>query len=293
MTVLATARTHIPVAVPVTILVTIVVAVIARWLLRRIIGRTVKTVSETSFARRMASATPDPAGTSSAQLAAERTAARARTVGALLQKIVSVVIFVIVAVIILSVLGADVGPFIASAGIVGIAIGFGAQSLIKDFLTGLFMIMEDQYGVGDTVDTGQAVGIVEDVGLRVTRLRDDNGVLWYVPNGSITRIGNRSQGWSVARVDVPVAHTADLEQVQDLLTATATALAADPEWRDDILDDPPISQLDSLTPDGALLHVQLRSQPHRQAAIARELRLRVKRALDSAGVPYKQGPEAV
>jgi moderate conductance mechanosensitive channel len=290
MTVLAAARTNFPIAVPVTILVTIVVAIIARWLLRRIIGRTVKTIAETSFARRMAGTRSDPESHATAQLAAERTAARARTVGALLQKIVSVVIFVIVVVIILSVLGADVGPFIASAGIVGIAIGFGAQSLIKDFLTGLFMIMEDQYGVGDTVDTGQAIGIVEDVGLRVTRLRDDNGVLWYVPNGSITRIGNLSQGWSLARVDVPVAHTADLEQVQDLLRATAAALAADPEWREDILEDPPFAQLDSLTPDGALLHVQVRCQPYRQGAVARELRLRVKRALDAAGVPYKQGP---
>jgi moderate conductance mechanosensitive channel len=221
---------------------------------------------------------------------AERTASRARTVGATLQKVVSVVLLVVVLVIVLDLLGISVGPLVASAGIVGIAIGFGAQSLIKDFLTGIFMILEDQYGVGDVIDTGQAAGTVEDVGLRVTRLRDDDGVLWYVPNGSITRVGNKSQGWAAARIEVPVAYTEDLEAVQELLRSTADALAQDSDWREDILDEPAGATLEAMTPDAALMRVQLRTQPLRQANVARELRLRVKRALDDAGVAYKQGP---
>jgi len=290
MDVLATARAHGSFAVPITIAAVIVGAVILRWLIRRLISRTVKTISENSFARRMARARAEHEGLEIAEVMAERTASRARTVGATLQKVVSVVLLVVVLVIVLDLLGISVGPLVASAGIVGIAIGFGAQSLIKDFLTGIFMILEDQYGVGDVIDTGQAAGTVEDVGLRVTRLRDDDGVLWYVPNGSITRVGNKSQGWAAARIEVPVAYTEDLEAVQELLRSTADALAQDSDWREDILDEPAGATLEAMTPDAALMRVQLRTQPLRQANVARELRLRVKRALDDAGVAYKQGP---
>ena len=100
---------------------------------------------------------------------------------------------------ILDVVGLPIGPLLASAGIVGVAVGFGAQSLVKDFLSGIFLILEDQYGVGDLVDTGMGtVGTIEAVGLRVTRLRDGSGVVWYVRNGEILRVGNHSQGWSTA-----------------------------------------------------------------------------------------------
>src|SRR5690606_4989578 len=106
----------------------------------------------------------------------------------------------------------ELGPLIAGAGIVGVALGFGAQSLVKDFLTGLFMLIEDQYGVGDIVDVGPATGVVEGITLRTTRLRDVEGVLWHVPNGEIKRVGNLSQQWSRAVLDVPVPYETDLDR---------------------------------------------------------------------------------
>jgi moderate conductance mechanosensitive channel len=285
-----------PWAVALAVVGTIVAAVVARWLVRRVINRTVKTFSDNIFARRVsraraahgASAGTD-ADAAAAQIA-ERTAARARTLGAVLGSAATFVIAVVAAIIVLQLLGLDVTPLIASAGVVGIAVGFGCQSLIKDFVTGTFMILEDQYGVGDQIDAGQASGTVEDVGLRVTKLRDDNGVLWYVPNGSIQRIGNMSQGWAVANVEVPVAYRENLEEVRELLRTTAEAQAADSDWDNDILDEPAKCTVESMTPDAVLLRVQLRTQPLRQNEVARELRMRVKDALDAAGVAYKQGP---
>jgi len=285
-----------PWTVGVTILATVIAAVIARWLVRRVILRAVKTFSDNTFARRVARARVTHAtltnvdGAATPEAVAERIAGRARTVGALLSSIATFVIFAIASVIVLGLVGIDITPLIASAGVVGIAVGFGAQSLIKDFLTGIFMIMEDQYGVGDVIDVGQAAGTVEDFGLRVTKLRDDNGVLWYVPNGAILRVGNKSQGWAVATVEVPVAYSADLDSVKEMLRTTAEALATDPDWDADILAEPASSTVESMTPDNVLLRVQLRTQPLRQNDVARELRARVKHTLDEAGVAYKQGP---
>jgi small-conductance mechanosensitive channel len=285
-----------PWAIVVAIVGTIVAALLARWLVRRIIMRAVRTFSDNTFSRRLArarathTAQSTANGTDTPEVIAERIAGRARTVGALLSSIASFVIFTVAAIIVLSLVGIDITPIIASAGVIGIAVGFGAQSLIKDFLTGIFMILEDQYGVGDLIDVGQATGTVEDFGLRVTKLRDDNGVLWYVPNGAILRVGNKSQGWAVANVEVPVAYSEDLEQVRELLRTTAESLAADPDWDGDILAEPATSTVESMTPDNVVLRVQLRTQPLRQNAVARELRARVKDALDEAGVAYKQGP---
>jgi len=285
-----------PFAVAGTVAGTVLLAFLVRWLVRRIIGRTVATFSDNAFARRLARAraTHGPHGPlhgeESAEVIAERTAARARTVGALLGSIATFIIFAVAAIVVLELVGLDVTPVIASAGVVGIAVGFGAQSLIRDFLTGLFMIFEDQYGVGDVIDTGQAIGTVEDVGLRVTKLRDENGVLWYVPNGAIQRIGNKSQGWAVANVEVPVAYSEDLERVREMLRGAAEALTTDPEWEGDVLAEPATCSVESMTPDAVLLRVQLRTQPLRQNEVARELRVRVKDALDAGGVAYKQGP---
>ena len=129
---------------------------------------------------------------------------------------------------ILDVVGLPIGPLLASAGIVGVAVGFGAQSLVKDFLSGIFLILEDQYGVGDLVDTGMGtVGTIEAVGLRVTRLRDGSGVVWYVRNGEILQVGNHSQGWSTGIVDVSVAYTEDIPRVQRLIGEIAAAMAED------------------------------------------------------------------
>ncbi len=276
--------------VPVEIVLTIVAALILRWLVRRVIDRGVRTVAETSLTRRLARASANHMGEDGARVVAERTSARARTVGSLLKSVTTFTILGIAGLIVLGLIGVDIAPLIASAGIVGIAVGFGAQSLIKDFLTGIFMIFEDQYGVGDVVDAGQALGTVEEVGLRITKLRDDNGVIWYIPNGAITRIGNKSQGWAVADVQVPVAPSEDLERVQALLVETAAAMAGDPDWDAVVLDEPPVVTVESITPEAVIIRVRLHTQPTRQGAVARELRVRVKTALDGAGVAYTKGP---
>src|SRR4051794_11603155 len=142
---------------------------------------------------------------------------RAKTMGDLLKSVITGVVVAVFGTMILSQLGVNIAPIIASAGIIGIALGFGAQSLVKDFLSGVFMIFEDQYGVGDVVDLGEAAGTVESVSLRVTRLRALDGTVWYVPNGEVLRVGNKSQNWSRAVIDVGVSYDEDLARVQRVL----------------------------------------------------------------------------
>jgi small conductance mechanosensitive channel len=273
-------------AVVISVVATVMVALALRWLVRRLVSRVVRSVTQTSVTRRFARAKAGRVGEETAQILAERAAARARTLGALLKSVTTVVIVGIAAVVILGLAGVNVGPVVASAGIVGIAVGFGAQSLIRDFLTGVFMIFEDQYGVGDVVDTGQATGTVEDVGLRLTKLRDENGVIWYVPNGSIARVGNKSQGWAVADVQVPVAASEDLDHVQGVLRDTAEQLAGHPVWSADVLDESPVVSVESITPEAVMLRLRLHTRATKQGAVTRELRVKVKEALDAAGITY-------
>ena len=286
-------------------------ALILRFLLRRIIDRVVSTVSSNAVAERIARTRASRSATEADEVIAERTSARAHTVGQLLKSVavaravlalppdptvVEVGSFLIVGtavVLILGHLGVNVAPIVASAGVAGIAIGFGAQSLIKDFLTGVFMIFEDQYGVGDDIDTGQAAGTVERVGLRLTTLRDGDGVLWYIPNGTIQRVGNKSQGWAMAKVDVPVGLTEDPTRIQDLLRETADTLADDPDWTADILDVPAEATIEALTSEAMTIRVQLRTQPTRQRDVARELRLRLKHTLDQGDILYRRAPRAL
>ena len=191
----------------------------------------------------------------SGALVAERRRQRAETIGSVLRSIASFVIFGLAFVTVLAELGIEIGPMLASAGVAGVALGFGAQSLVRDFLSGIFMILEDQYGVGDLIDTGEAVGTVEEVGLRVTRLRDACGVVWYVRNGEILRVGNHSQGWSTAIVDVSVAYNEDIPSVQEVIRETADAMAEDEAWREQILEDPVVAGVESVTSAAVTIRV--------------------------------------
>ena len=161
--------------------------------------------------------------------------------GALLKSVITGVLVAIIGTMILSELGVNIAPIIASAGILGIALGFGAQSLVKDFLSGIFMIFEDQYGVGDVVDVGEASGTVEAVSLRVTRLRDVNGTVWYVRNGEILRVGNMSQNWARAVLDVTVGYDEDLARVQRVLTEVAHDLWEDEDFKGLIIEEPEVT----------------------------------------------------
>jgi small conductance mechanosensitive channel len=213
-----------------------------------------------------------------------RRAQRAETIGAVLRSIVAILIWSVAVLTVLSELGVNLAPLIAGAGIVGVALGFGAQSLVRDFLTGLFMLIEDQYGVGDVIDLGLATGTVEGVSLRTTRLRDFDGVVWHVPNGEVHRVGNKSQQWSRALVDVAIAYDADLSRATEVIRAVVRDAAADADLGTVLLDAPDVLGVESLGPERVVLRVVARTLPQEQGPVARELRARIKAALDEAGI---------
>jgi len=210
--------------------------------------------------------------------------ARTRTIGAILRSITTAIVTVVAAVMILDTLGAPMGAIVASAGIGGAAIGFGAQSLVKDFLSGIFMILEDQFGVGDLIDTGEVTGTVEDVGLRVTRLRDLSGKVWYVRNGEIVRIGNQSQGWSTATVDVPVAADEDALRAIGVLKHTMDEVYADPKWDAVLLDRPDVAGVDKVTGGTMTIRIFAKCAPNQHWGVQRDILERAQRALQAAGV---------
>ncbi len=222
--------------------------------------------------------------------AATRRVQRARTMGDLLKSVITGVLVAIFGTMILSQVGVNIAPIIASAGIIGIALGFGAQSLVKDFLSGVFMIFEDQFGVGDIVDVGEATGTVEAVSLRVTRLRDLDGTVWYVPNGEILRVGNKSQNWSRAVVDVGVGYDEDLGRAKRVLTEVAHDLWEDDDYRSIIIEEPEVTGVEALAPDAITLRVLVKTQPMEQWGVARELRQRIKARFDHEGIeiPFPQ-----
>ena len=176
----------------------------------------------------------------------------------------------------------------ASAGVVGLAIGFGAQSLVKDFLAGIAMMLEDQYGVGDSVDVGEASGTVEAVGLRVTRLRDVEGTVWYVRNGEILRVGNQSQNWARTVLDISVGYHENLARVRTILKDVAHQLWEDPAFRPVIIEEPEVWGVQSLSPEAVVVRVTLKTAPLEQWRVAREMRERIKDRFDSEGIAMPQ-----
>jgi small-conductance mechanosensitive channel len=255
---------------PLSILVLLAVAMLIRWVVHRIIDRGV-------------------AGLSAGPLS-DRRAVRARTMGSLLRSVVTTLIVVVVLIMVIDELGYPVAPLIASAGVVGLAIGFGAQSLVKDYLSGMFMILEDQYGVGDVVDLGEASGTIEAVGLRVTRLRDVNGTVWYVRNGEILRVGNMSQNWARTVLDIGVAYSADLDQVRRVLREVAHDLWEDPEFAGLVIEEPEVWGVEALTADGVTVRVTMKTAPMEQWKVARAMRERIKDRFDAEGIeiPFPQ-----
>lgn len=237
------------------------------------------------------SLSPDKIGARAAKVMAqaggisfERHRKRVATIGSLLRSIVTVLIYTIMILTIMSTLGVPMGPLLASAGIGGIAIGFGAQALVKDFLSGLFLIAEDQYGVGDFIKLGEVSGTVEEVTLRVTKLRDASGMAWYIRNGEIVRVGNVSQGWSTATIDFPVAYDEDPERVTAILNEIVDQLDADPDWSEYLLEPPTVAGVESISGGTMTLRVVAKCAPNKQWGVQRELRERAKRAFDAAGV---------
>ncbi|MCG7429344.1 mechanosensitive ion channel family protein [Dermacoccus nishinomiyaensis] len=219
----------------------------------------------------------------------ERRRQRAATMGSLLRSITTVAIVIVATLTIAAQCGIQLGPIMASAGVAGVALGFGAQSLVKDYLSGIFMIFEDQYGVGDVIDTGEAIGTVEEVTLRITRLRDANGVVWYVRNGEIVRVANRSQGWSTSLVDIPVAYDSDIHTVTHVLEDVVDALEADPEWSEKLIERPNVAGVESVAGGTMTFRIIAKTAPNENFGVSRELRRRSVMALEDAGV---KGPPA-
>jgi small conductance mechanosensitive channel len=219
-----------------------------------------------------------------------RAAARAETIGSVLNSVATITIYSIAVLMALGEVGINLAPFIAGAGIVGVALGFGAQSLVKDFLSGLFMLAEDQYGVGDVVDVGEAVGTVEVVNLRTTRLRDVNGTVWHVPNGEILRVGNMSQQWARALLDIEVAYDTDLDRAMEVVKEEADRLWQEDTWRTQILEEPDVWGVQTLGASGITIRLVVKTQPGEQFKVTRELNRRMKARFDAEGIeiPFPQ-----
>ncbi len=285
------------IGLPLTIAGLIGLGLVIRFVLQRLVDRLVSRAEGgvlparvSWFSRRKR--TTDPTHTQELRdlAAATRRVQRAKTMGDLLKSVITGVLVAIFGTMILSQLGVNIAPIIASAGILGIALGFGAQSLVKDFLSGVFMIFEDQFGVGDVVDVGEATGTVEAVTLRVTRLRDLDGTVWYVPNGEILRVGNKSQNWSRAVVDIGVGYDEDIARAKRVLSEVAHDLWEDEDYRSVIVEAPEVTGVEAMTPDAITLRVLVKTAPMEQWAIARELRQRIKARFDHEGIemPYLQ-----
>jgi small conductance mechanosensitive channel len=273
------------IAKPLAILVLVLLALLIRWFLHRVIDRLVKRAAEglpsPVLRRRRERAVDHPPS-----VLAGRRVQRAETMGSLLKSIATIVVYTVFGITAIAEIGYPVGPLIASAGVVGVALGFGAQSLVKDFLSGIFMIFEDQYGVGDSVDLGEAGGTVEAVGLRVTRLRDVEGTVWYVRNGEIIRVGNQSQNWARTVLDIPIALDQDLVKVQQVLKDVAHDLWDDEEYQHLIIEEPSVWGVQDLTPNWITVRVTLKTAPLEQWAVAREMRQRIKYRFDHEGIAF-------
>lgn len=267
---------------------------VIRWVLHRVIDRVVRRAETGMLPNRLSRAVAGGKVGTALSLheaaGATRRVQRAQTMGTLLKSIVTGVVLAVIGTMMLSEIGVDVAPIIASAGIIGIALGFGAQSLVSDFLSGIFMIFEDQYGVGDEVDLGEAIGTVEAVSLRVTRLRDVNGTVWYVRNGEILRVGNMSQNWARTVLDISVAYGEDIARVQRVLADVAHDLWDDEDFKGRVIEEPSVWGVQDLTPDAVVLRVALKTAPLEQWAVAREMRQRIKARFDLEGIeiPFAQ-----
>ena len=221
---------------------------------------------------------------------AERSKQRAQALGTVLRSVAGLVIYSLAAFIILSEFGVNVGPLIASAGIVGVALGFGAQTLVRDFLSGIFMLVEDQYGVGDVIDVGEATGVVEEIRLRTTRLRDVHGTVWFIPNGEIKRVANKSQIWARAVLDIDVAYDTDLAQAAAVIKEVADAVWHEKLEIATVLEEPEIWGVERFGADAISIRLVVKVEPGEQWAVSREIRKRLKVAFDEAGIeiPFPQ-----
>src|SRR5579859_4817196 len=273
----------------------IVFIILVALIVRAIVNRLINKITERAAAS-MAPAHPGSAvhraGVAVHLAGTERREQRARALGSILRSAVSVIVFGIAVLTILGVLGFDLAPLLASTAVLGVALGFGAQNLVRDYLAGILMLVEDHYGVGDTIHVSGSSGTVEAMTLLTTRLRDVNGVVWHVRNGTIDSVGNESQGWSRAVIDYPVPYEEDLVRIRALMEQAANSMFRERSWRKLILEKPEVWGAQELSSKEVTMRIVAKTAPMRQWEVARELRARVKATLDAAGVA-PAGPDTI
>ncbi|MGH2897827.1 MAG: mechanosensitive ion channel family protein, partial [Solirubrobacteraceae bacterium] len=272
-----------------TIIAILVAAVIVNRLVTRTIKRALQTLHSGAVRERVgALRRRTPAALLENDELSLRAEQRINALTSVLRSVSTGVIFAIAGFMILAELGLNLAPLLAGAGILGLALGFGAQSLVKDFLSGMFILVEDQFGVGDIVDLDQQTsGTVEAVSLRTTRLRAVDGTVWHVPNGDIRRVGNRSQHWSRALLDVEVAYDTDIDHATAVIKRVADELWQE---REDILEEPEVWGVERLGINSIVIRVVVKTRPADRYSVSRILRQRLKEAFDAAGIeiPFAQ-----
>ena len=277
-------------AIGLKVLLIVVIAAVLRAVVRRAITKLIDRMNRTVQA---ADGTTGSTALGSLLVNVERRRQRSQAIGSVLRSVASFIILGTAALMVLSAFQINLAPLLASAGVAGVAIGFGARNLVTDFLSGVFMILEDQYGVGDTIDAGVASGEVIEVGLRVTKLRGDQGEIWYVRNGEVKRIGNLSQGWATAGVDVTVRADEDLDRLKDVLDEVSEKMSREEPWNEMLWGPIESLGLDSVLLDSMVIRLTAKTMPGKSLTVERELRWRVKRALDSAGIRIVGGTTVI
>ena len=257
---------------PVKIIIVTVLALILNRLARRWIGRLSDRLGEASADTRVVS-----------ERSRDRAEQRADTIGSLLRSLSSVVIFGIAFIMILAMFGIAVVPAIASAGVLAIAIGFGAQSIVEDVLRGVFMLAEDQFGVGDRVDVGAVNGYVERVTLRTTVIRDPDGVLWHMPNSEINYVANEFQESNRAIVEISIPYGSDMRRAMEVLGEAAERACSDPQWEDTVHGSPEVRGIQQLGDHDVVVRVQVWVDPGKKRPFQRHFRLYLQEGLDTAG----------
>lgn len=255
-----------------------VLRVVLHFVIRHVVGQIVSGVKKRQNV-------DDTQALVSSPLAAARVVQRTRTLGSVLGNVVSVVIVIVALLLMITAIDPNIlGSFALITAALGAGLGFGAQNIVKDVLNGLFMVAEDQLGVGDVVDLGPATGVVESVGIRITQIRSVDGTLWFVRNGEILRVGNHSQGWARVIIDLAVPYTSDVDAVQEGMLAAAVEMWDSPEWHARILEKPEIWGIESISAEALVVRLVIKTRTSVKDDVARDLRLRLKRALDILGV---------
>jgi len=251
---------------PVSILFIIIAAVVVARVLARLVRRSVQRLVVRSRG-------------DSAHLAK-----RAETLSGVAASLVRISVWTIAVLLVIDKLGVNPGPALAGASIVGVAVGFGAQSLVRDFLSGFFVLAEDQFGVGDVITVSDVTGTVEEVNLRVTRLRAGDGTVWFVPNGEMRKVGNAAKEWSRAIVDATIPVAADVSAATAAISDELERLAADPVWSELVVDAPEVLGVEAIGADSVTVRAQVKTKPAMHGRVAREMRARISARLHRDGI---------